>query len=133
MKSQLLCTFSNQTELDTDIENILKTYTIIYNSVFLLQNSDIQNDVYITYNIDTAINPNIELDNTILIHRKKETNTIYTINALNHLIREANGGYLDTKFPLDWERYKNSIVLTTATGVKIIKTKLLDIIRLNEN
>ena len=133
MKSQLLCTFSNQTELDIDIENILKTYTIIYNNIFLLQNADIPNDVYVTYNIDTGINPNIELDNTILIHRKKETNTIYTINALNHLIREANGGYLDTSYIVDWEKYKNMIILTNTNGVKVIKTRLLDIIRLSEN
>ena len=133
MKSQLLCTFSNQTELDIDIENILKTYTIIYNNIFLLQNADIPNDVYVTYNIDTGINPNIELDNTILIHRKKETNTIYTINALNHLIREANDGYLDTSYIVDWEKYKNMIILTNTNGVKVIKTRLLDIIRLSEN
>lgn len=133
MKSQLLCTFSNQTDIDTDIEDILKTYTIIYNSVFILQNRLVENDLYITYNIDTGINPNIELDNTILIHRKKETNTIYTINALNHLIREENGGYLDTSYIINWEKYQNSILLTTATGAKIIETKLLDIIKLNEN
>lgn len=133
MKSQLLCTFSNQTDIDTDTENILKTYTIIYNSVFILQNRLAENDLYITYNIDTDINPNIELDNTILIHRKKETNTLYTINALNHLIREANNGYLDTSYILDWEKYQNSILLTTSTGAKIIETKLLDIIKLNEN
>ena len=26
-------------------------------------------------------------ENTILVHRKKETNTLYTINALNELIK----------------------------------------------
>ena len=32
---------------------------------------------------------------TISLHRKKATNTLYTINALNMLVAELNGGKLD--------------------------------------
>jgi len=36
--------------------------------------------------------------NTISLHRKKITNTLYTINALNELIKTINNGVLDTKY-----------------------------------
>jgi hypothetical protein len=34
------------------------------------------------------------LENTILLHRKKESNTLYTINALNDLICSLNEGQI---------------------------------------
>ena len=43
------------------------------------------------------------LPNTILLHRKKETNTLYTINAVNHIIKDANNGILDKSYRLQWE------------------------------
>jgi hypothetical protein len=66
------------------------------------------------------------------MHRKKQTNTLYTINALNELIKEENGGLLDTKFIIDWDRFKNSIILTNAEGTKRIGTRVFDIITFNE-
>jgi hypothetical protein len=39
---------------------------------------------------------NTILPQTILLHRKKESNTLYTINALNDLIKELNEGKADT-------------------------------------
>jgi hypothetical protein len=62
------------------------------------------------------------------IHRKKETNTLYTINALNEAIREDNGGVLDKSFSLDWTKYQNSLLLTNDSGLNIIKTKLYQIV-----
>jgi hypothetical protein len=39
--------------------------------------------------------------NTILVHRKKETNTLYTINALNELIKKLNGGVVDIAYKVN--------------------------------
>jgi hypothetical protein len=89
-------------------------------------------ELFITYNIDTAYQPGSPLENTILMHRKKQTNTLYTINALNELIKEENGGMLDTKFIIDWDRFKNSIILTNSDGTKRISTRVFDIITFNQ-
>ena len=58
--------------------------------------------------------------NTISIHRKKETNTLYTVNALNEVIRVVNNGVLDKSYQLDWQQYQNSFILTDDEGYRII-------------
>jgi hypothetical protein len=82
----------------------------------------------VTYNIDTAFQPETPLENTILIHRKKESNTLYTINALNELVKEENGGVLDTSFVINWQKFKNSIILTNVEGTKKIQTRVFEVI-----
>jgi hypothetical protein len=82
----------------------------------------------VTYNIDTQFQPETPLENTILIHRKKESNSLYTINALNELVKEENGGVLDTSFVINWQKFKNSIILTNAEGTKKIQTRVFEVI-----
>ena len=83
----------------------------------------------ITYNVDQGNVQEIP-ENTILVHRKKETNTLYTINALNELIKSLNGGVVDTKFPIDWQHYKNCVLLTQHNELKQLNTKIHKIIEL---
>jgi len=68
------------------------------------------------------------IQDTISLHRKKNTNTLYTINALNDLIRELNNGKLDKTFPIDWENYKNSLLLTNDEGLNKIPTRIYTIV-----
>lgn len=67
------------------------------------------------------------LPKSIMVHRKKETNTIYTINALNELIMNINNGVLDKHYPIDWGRYENSILLKKQDGLKILKIQVVNI------
>jgi hypothetical protein len=69
-------------------------------------------------------------ENTILVHRKKESNTLYTINALNELIKKLNGGVVDTRYQVDWQHYKNTILLTQQNELRQLKTKIYKIIEL---
>lgn len=128
MRTQLLCTFTTKEELHNSLQRILHTYSIVYNYIYVLQNKSNLDELFITYNINSDLLPNRPLDNTILIHRKKETNTLYTINALNELIREENGGILDSEYVIDWERFKNSLILTNVTGTKRLQTRIFDVI-----
>ena len=132
MKTQLLCTFTTKEELQGTLQKIRETYHIVYNYIYVLQNKGNLDELYITYNIDTQFKPDTPLDNTILIHRKKESNTLYTINALNELIKEENGGVLDIKFVLDWNKFKNSIILTNTEGTKRIQTRIFEVISFSE-
>ena len=126
INTQLLCTFTTGEELQTVLKNIRETYKIVYNYIYVLQNRNEPKELYITYNIDTGFKPEAPLPNTILVHRKKQSNTIYTINALNQLIKIENGGVLDMKYALDWEKYKNSIILTGGDGIRKIPTKIFE-------
>ena len=86
-------------------------------------------DLMCTYNIDKSID-NSKLDHTISLHRKKHTNTLYTINALNRAIEIVNNGILDTSYQLDWENYRDCILLTNEDGLRRIDTAVHDIIHI---
>ena len=109
--TQLLCTFTTKGELEETLQQIKEKYTIVYNYIYVLQNKSNLEELFVTYNIDTTRQSGQPLPGTILIHRKKESNTLYTINALNELIREENSGVLDKGFQLDWAKFKNCIIL----------------------
>ncbi|MGA1049751.1 MAG: hypothetical protein ACO3UU_17235, partial [Minisyncoccia bacterium] len=99
MSHKLFCTFTTLESLEDTVEQITEKYDILFNKVFILQSKD-QNEYICTYNVDpNAID--IFPENTILVHRKKESNTLYTINALNELIKELNGGVLDKTYKIN--------------------------------
>ena len=102
------------------------------NYIYILQNKSNLDELYVTYNINTEFKPPQPLEDTILIHRKKESNTLYTINALNQLVREENGGVLDKTFVIDWQKFRNSIILTNTEGTKRIQTRIFEVIEFNQ-
>ena len=126
MRTNLLCTFTTQREKRKTLDLIIDKYDILYNKIFLLKNVDNSNELMCTYNI--SVENYTELEKTILLHRKKQTNTLYTINALNALIQVLNNGVLDTTYQLDWENYRNTMLLTNEEGLKRIQTEVEDII-----
>ena len=128
VNNKLFCTFVPLTEVDSFIKEITSEYTILYNKIFGLHIKS--NDEYVcTYNVDQPNINNIP-ENTILVHRKKETNTLYTINALNELIKSLNEGIVDTAFRINWQHYKNTILLTQQGDLKLLRTKIYDIVEL---
>ena len=128
LNNKLFCTFTDLDGLDSLIENIKEKYSIIYNKLFVLE--IVGKDEYvITYNVEQANVGSIP-ENTILVHRKKESNTLYTINALNELIKKLNGGVVDTKFKVDWQHYRNCILLTQHNELNQLNTKIYKIIEL---
>ena len=128
MSNKLFCTFATEDTLDGILEEIQDRYKIIYNKIFVLYSKS-QDEYICTYNVDFG-NVGTFLDNTILVHRKKESNTLYTINALNTLIKELNGGVLDTSYRINWSDYRNCILLTKGPELKRVNTKLYKIIEL---
>ena len=128
LNNKLFCTFTTLDALDDIINNINRQYTIMYNKMFVLEIKN-NNEYVITYNVEQANVANIP-ENTILVHRKKDTNTLYTINALNELIKSLNGGVVDSRYKIDWMHYRNTILLTQQNELKELKTKIYQIIEL---
>lgn len=121
LMQKLFCTFSPKSELDDTIRKINKEYSILYKKIFVL--SSPESDEYMcSYNIDFKETSVVILPNTILLHRKKETNTLYTINALNTLIKKLNNNILDTSYIINWNNYKNCILLTQGNDIKRLNT-----------
>jgi hypothetical protein len=126
LNNKLFCTFTDPTNLDVLIEDIKAKYSIIYNKMFVLEIIG-KEEYVITYNVEHA-NVSYIPENTILVHRKKESNTLYTINALNELIKKLNGGVVDTRFAINWNHYKNCILLTQHNELNQLNTKIFKII-----
>lgn len=125
MRTQLLCTFTNEGEFEGLVDRILRDFELFSRKIFVLK-LDPSKELVISYNI---IPNSIKfLPSTIMVHRKKESNTMYTINALNRVIATENGGVLDKSYQVDWQKYRNSVILTDGDGYKIMKTSLFRII-----
>ena len=130
MNNRLYCTFTTVDAYEEVANTIQTSYVILFNKIFVLESLDGEKIMF-TYNVDLNNSSGESMvDNTILVHRKKQTNTLYTINALNELIKNLNNGVLDKKFPLNWENYKNCILLIQTEGFNKIDTKIREIIKL---
>ncbi len=132
LANKLYCTFSAKENVDDTVDLIKTNYDVLYDKIFVLQSTN--NDEYIlTYNVDPFNTSGELLENTILTHRKKDFNTLYTINGLNRLIQTLNNGVMDNQYKVNWSDYKNCILLTQNYELKKIDTKVFKIISLKEN
>ena len=128
LNNKLFCTFTTLDAVDALIEELSSRYSIMYNKLFVLKitNSD---EYVITYNVDQNNVSSIP-ENTILVHRKKDSNTLYTINALNELIKALNNGIVDPRYRVNWQHYRNTILLTQQNELKQLKTKIHQIVEI---
>ena len=131
MKIQLLCTFTNENSLDSTVGQIIKTYKILFNKIYVFVNTDDESQLICTYNVEKNNQIFTENTDTISLHRKKQTNTLYTINALNTVIRNKNNGVLDKSYSIDWSEFQNSLLLTNNEGLSVIPTKIHNIIQID--
>jgi hypothetical protein len=126
--NRLFCSFTTLDGIDPLVESITNSYTIMYNKMFVLYIKS-TDEYVVTYNVEQGNVSDIP-DNTILVHRKKESNTLYTINALNELIKKLNGGVVNPKFVIDWQHYRNCVLLTNHNELKQLNTKIYKIVEL---
>jgi hypothetical protein len=132
MRTQLLATFTTKETLDDIIDNITNAYTIAFDKIYVLQNEDSVNELICTYNVDLDDGVDFnDVKGTISLHRKKHSNTLYTINALNEVIAELNNGVVDSKYIVPWENFKNTLMVTHADGLNKINTRIFKIIKIN--
>lgn len=128
MDNRLFCTFSSSENLDKTLQTLQDRYTILYNKLYVLYSKS-EDEYAITYNVDLG-NVSDFLPGSILVHRKKETKTLYTINALNLLIKQLNNGVLNPKFQVNWADYRNCILLTKGPELRKLGTQLYKIIEI---
>ena len=132
MKTQLLATFTNKTDLDLIIQKIKNAYTIAFGKIYVLQNEKNVNELICTYNVDLEKGADYkDVKGTISLHRKKHSNTLYTINALNEVIASLNNGLVDSKFIVPWENFKNTLMVTNSDGLNKIPTRIYKIVKIN--
>ena len=127
MKTQLLCTFTTQERLKPTIDLIISCHDVLFDKIYVFINQDDKSQLICTYNIPSNQDNFIEGMDTIALHRKKQSNTLYTINALNEVIRSKNNGILDKKFPIEWSEFQNTLLLVN-DGLNKIPTKIYKVV-----
>jgi len=131
MTNRLYCTFTTVDAYEEVANTIQTSYVILFDKLFVLESLDGEK-IMLTYNVDMNNSTrDTMVDNTILVHRKKQTNTLYTINALNEVIKSLNNGVLDKSFAVNWNDYRNCILLIQTDGYKRIDTKVRNIINIS--
>jgi len=125
--NKLFATFTSPTMLEETVVAINRKYSILFNKIFILESPQ-SDELICTYNIDTGNMVASPMANTILLHRKKDSNTLYTINALNTLIKSLNNGVLNKNYIVNWNDYKNCILLTSGPELRRLDTAIHKII-----
>ena len=128
MKTQLLCTFTKRNKLNDAVDIIISCNDILYDKIYVFANQDDEHQLICTYNVEYSEDFVENVQDTISLHRKKQSNTLYTINALNEVIRSKNNGILDKKFIVEWNDYRNTLLLTNDAGLFKIRTRIYSII-----
>jgi hypothetical protein len=130
--ASFLTTDSDQ-EIQTEVEFIVNNIHITNNYIFLLQDKEDPSKKILTYNAlvkkGEPFNPRLY---TMRVHRKKQTNTLYTINALNKAVSEQHDGQTGKHLKLDWSVYENCILLTSGKQLKTIPLEVTKIFKIEE-
>ena len=71
MNNRLYCTFVPEENIESTVDQIKGSYSILFNKIFVLESLDGEK-IMLTYNVDMG-NSSSEflVNNTILVHRKK--------------------------------------------------------------
>ena len=128
-KGILLASFGTKDQIDSITTSIAKKANISKHRIFIFKVTNCLDEEYVfTYNIDPE-SANIDYSKiypgTISIHRKKETNTLFTINAMNEVIKIKNHGHLDPRFNIKWEEFENTLLIIKRNKLRVLKLQLI--------
>ena len=136
-KGILLASFITTEDDDAilaEVNHIVENIEITNSYIFLLGDEENPENKIITYNaiVDRGKSFNSRLY-TIRVHRKKQTNTLYTINALNLAVAAEHDGQTGKHLKLNWEEYKDSILLTAGKELKVHPVRVLKIFKIEDD
>jgi hypothetical protein len=127
-RSLLLASFAQKAELYDAIDQISEILNINKDSIFTFQNENEEGEYILSYNMNPEyanIKFNTVWKNTISVHRKKQTNTLYSLNAMNEYIKSKNNGVLNKEYQIDWTQFSNSFLIIKGGKLKIIPLRLV--------
>jgi hypothetical protein len=113
-----------------EVQRIADTLELTNGLIFLLSDLAEPSKKILTYNVyHQKGKPYNAALFTMRVHRKKQTNTLYTINGLNHAIASENNGETGKHLKLNWENYRDSILLSVNKELKVIHLELTKIFK----
>jgi hypothetical protein len=126
-------TGADDDKITEEVNYIVNNMKLTNSYVFLLRNQSDPEKKIITYNATiskgTSFHPHLY---TMRVHRKKQTNTLYTINALNAAVAEQHGGKTGRDLKLDWGIYENSLLLTVGKKLQVHPIEVVKIFKIED-
>ena len=123
----------SEEDIFKEVEFIVNHLQLTNKFIFLLEDKEDPNNKFLTYNAviskNKTFNPRLY---TIRVHRKKQTNTLYTINALNKAVALEHDGKTGRDLKLSWDNYKDSILLTSGKDLKIHNISVSKIFKIED-
>ena len=119
-KTTLLASFIFPERVEWFLSYLEARFSITKDKVFCYKNLDDESKMIITFKITTDTEKRINLKDlfpsAVPIHKRGEA--LYTINALNMLIDQMNGGDMGNtdykSVKINWDEYQNKIILINA-------------------
>ena len=126
-------TGAEEKDILDEVNFIVENLNFTNQYIFLFELKDDPLKKILTYNIlpdkGKPFNPRLF---TMRIHRKKQTNTLYTINALNAAVASQHDGATGKNLKLDWEPFSNSILLTEGKKLQVHPIEVVKIFKIEE-
>lgn len=123
----------SEDDIVAEVEFIASNIQLTNKYIFLLEDKEDPANKILSYNAivsnNRVYNPRLY---TIRVHRKKQTNTLYTINALNKAVSIQHDGQTGKHLKLDWENYRDSILLTGGNDLRVHKVTVAKIFQIEE-
>ena len=126
-------TTDSEERVAEEVQFIADNLDLTNNYIFLFRDKEEPDKKILTYNAYVAKGSpyNARLF-TMRVHRKKATNTLYTINALNLALAKDNEGQTGKHLKLEWEKYSNSIILAVKKELQVRALEVTKIFKIEE-
>ena len=123
-KSLILCTFSRK-------ENLKSTKNFIFakfnpKSIIVYRDKD-YSQFMLFYDVDATVDFKTGVNGTIMVHHKTSSNTYFTINALNLLVKEELGTVVPNH-EIKWDDYINKFILSSTNTEENAELNKLNLI-----
>ena len=82
-------------------------------------------EVFITFNTTY----DFRMGGYIKINKKRETNTLFTIDSVNYLSMQENGEIVKDWIP-NWNEFNNCLILFRGEQLSVIPTRVKEIVKL---
>jgi len=125
-ETQLLCTFFDSNESDKVLNDIIENLDLSQEKIFVIKTDD--GRLFYSYNVNKKDAYKNKLRKTMMVHRKQDSNTIFSINALNELQKRINNGVSLPPQEVNWSNYKDQLLLYSNNILTINNIKLIDVV-----
>jgi hypothetical protein len=134
-KVTLFANFVRGDEIEVLVQELMRLANEdieVKSKVFVLENLRDENQYIVTFNVagDSGHIRDHLPEGSIPVHRKREVNVLYSINALNEIIKAHNDGQVDPTKSIPWEHYRNTFLVTRSGELNSIPTKLYKVVEL---